>query len=240
MTEIERLENLVGERAAQLAAAESQREEISQRLKTLIPAQMASARAQLQAAQVELDKTLIKAGVDGRIEQFGLQVGDFVSPLMRPAGLLVPSTSGHLRFQAGFTQMSAQVVKPGMIAEMGCITQPFTVIPMVVVAVQDVIPSGQIRPSDTLRDPQNNPPPGSVLVYLEPLYKGAIDRLPAGSNCIANIYTDNHEQLEREDLSAAKRIFLHVVDTIGVVHAAGLRLRLILMPVNTLVFSGSH
>ena len=136
--------------------------------------------------------------------------------------------------------MAAQVIKPGMIAEIGCMSRPFTVIPMVVVSVQDVIPSGQVRPSDQLRDPQFNQVPGSILVYMEPLYEGMAERIPPGSNCLANVYTDNHEKLADETLGFGERAFLHVVDTIGVVHAAGLRLRLILMPVNTLVLTGGH
>jgi len=238
LAEIDRLENLVAEREAQLNAAQSQRAAVIQQIEELIPAQLASANAQLDAALTELEKTVISAGVTGRVEQFGLQVGDYVSPLLRPAGILVPSHSGHNRFQAAFNQMSAQVIKPGMIGELGCMTKPFTVIPMVVVEVQDVIPSGQIRPTDELRDVQTNTSPGSILVYMEPLYKGMSDDIPPGSNCLANVYTDNHERLEHEDLGFWHSAVLHVIDTIGVVHAAGLRLRLILMPVNTLVLTG--
>ena len=238
LAEIDRLENLVAEREAQVVAAQSKRAAVVQQIEELIPAQLASANAQLDAALTELDKTVINAGVTGRVEQFGLQVGDYVSPLLRPAGILVPSNSGHDRFQAAFNQLSAQVIKPGMIGELGCMTKPFTVIPVVVVQVQDVIPSGQIRPSDELRDVQTNTVPGSILVYMEPLYKGMADQIPPGSNCLANVYTDNHAKLEDENLGFWEKAFLHVVDTIGVVHAAGLRLRLILMPVNTLVLSG--
>ncbi|WP_299083160.1 biotin/lipoyl-binding protein [uncultured Ruegeria sp.] len=238
LAEIDRLENLVAEREAQVVASESKRAAVVQQIEELIPAQLASANAQLDAALTELDKTVISAGVTGRIEQFGLQVGDYVSPLLRPAGILVPSSSGHNRFQAAFNQLSAQVIKLGMIGELGCMTKPFTVIPMVVVEVQDVIPSGQIRPSDELRDVQANKVPGSILVYMEPLYESMAEDIPPGSNCLANVYTDNHERLEHEDLGFWESAFLHVVDTIGVVHAAGLRLRLILMPVNTLVLTG--
>lgn len=238
LTEIERLENLVAEREGRLDAARAQQAAVEQQIAVLIPAQRASAAAQLEQAEAELDKTMIVAGVDGRIEQFSLQEGDFVSPLLRPAGILVPSNSGRERIQAGFNQISAQVIRPGMIAEIGCMTKPFTVIPMVVVAVQDVIPSGQVRPSDQLLDPQNSPPPGSILVFLEPLYEGVADGVPPGSSCLANVYTSNHERLEHEEMGMGRRIGLHVIDTIGVVHAAGLRLRLLLMPVQTLVFSG--
>ncbi|AEI94649.1 MULTISPECIES: HlyD family secretion protein [Roseobacter] len=240
LAEIDRFENLVAQRSAQRDAAIAQQAETQERIDSLIPAQKDNALAQFDAANAELEKTVVYAGVTGRVEQLSLQVGDYISPVLRPAGVLVPVTSGRSRFQAGFNQMAAQVIKPGMIGEIGCMTKPFTVIPMVVVAVQDVIPSGQVRPSDRLLDPQNNQQPGSIMVYLEPLYDGTAEALPPGSNCIANVYTDNHERLEDESLSTPHKIALHVIDTIGVVHAAGLRLRLLLMPVQTLVFSGGH
>ena len=46
-------------------------------------------------AQVDLDKTFVRAGVDGRVEQFALRVGDVVNPLMRPAGVLIPEGAGR-------------------------------------------------------------------------------------------------------------------------------------------------
>ena len=238
--EVERQANRLAEREAQLAASRANLEAVRENVDILLPAQKASAEAALAQAQTELDKTLVVAGVSGRVEQLALQEGDIVNPLLRPAGILVPTDSGHLRFQAGFHQLAAQVIKPGMIAEIGCLSKPFTVIPMVVVEVQDVIPSGQFRPTDRLQDPQSNVQPGSVVAYLEPLYAGGIDDLPPGSNCIANAYSDYHDEIENEEMSAPRRAFLHVVDTIGVVHAAGIRLRMLLLPVTTLVFSSEH
>lgn len=237
-SEVERQFNRLKEREAEVHAAEADLKAVKQNIEVLLPAQKASAIAQLEQSQNELEKTMIVAGISGRVEQFGLEIGDIVSPLMRPAGLLVPVDSGHLRFQAGFSQLAAQVVKPGMIAEIGCMTKPFTVVPMVIVGVQDVIPSGQFRPSDQLRDLQDNERPGTITAYMEPLYAGGIDPLPPGSNCIANAYTSNHDRIEHEKMGSAKRIGLHVIDGIGVVHAAGLRLRMLLLPVTSLVFSG--
>src|SRR6267154_2457850 len=60
------------------------------RVSTALPAEKASAEAALAQAQVELDKTVIRAGVSGRVEQFFLRVGEVVNPLMRPAGILIP------------------------------------------------------------------------------------------------------------------------------------------------------
>lgn len=238
--EVERQANRLAESEGALKVAEANLQAVRENAEILLPAQKASAEAALQQAQTELGKTLVVAGISGRVEQFALQVGDIVNPYLRPAGILIPTESGQQRFQAGFSQLAAQVLRPGMIAEIGCLSEPFAVIPMVIVGIQNAIPSGQFRPTDQLVDPQNNVRPGSVVVFMEPLYAGGIDALPPGSNCVANAYSDHHDELEQGDIGGARRVFLHVVDTIGVVHAAGLRLRMLLMPVTTLVFSGGH
>ena len=61
---------------------------------------------------MELEKTIIRAGVAGRVEQFALRVGDVVNPLMRPAGVLIPEGAGRRSLQAGFGQTEAQVTLP--------------------------------------------------------------------------------------------------------------------------------
>jgi len=50
--------------------------------------------AKLAEAQVDLNKTTIRAGVAGRVEQFTLRVGDVVNPVMRSAGILIPAGAG--------------------------------------------------------------------------------------------------------------------------------------------------
>ncbi len=141
-------------------------------LSTLLPAEKASAEAALNQAQVDLDKTVVRAGVNGRVEQFFLRVGDIVNPLMRPAGILIPEGAGQHGLQAGFGQIEAQIMKPGMIAEVTCVSKPFTVIPMVVTSVQDYIAAGQFRGGEQLIDAQQVARPGTLLVFLEPLYQG--------------------------------------------------------------------
>jgi len=59
-----------------------------------------------------------------------------------------------------------------------------------------------------------------------------------GSKCIANAYTNNHELLASGDLGFGESVFLHIVDTVGLVHAIILRIQALLMPVQMLVFSG--
>ena len=68
--------------------------------------------------------------------------------MLRPAGILVPAAAA--RVVAGFGQIEAQVIKNGMIGEITCMAIPFTVIPIVVTEVQDVVAAGQIRPTDQL------------------------------------------------------------------------------------------
>ncbi len=73
---------------------------------------------------------------------------------------------------------------------------------------------------------------------MEPLYEGGTDAIPPGSKCIANAYTNNHERLADPDLGTLDWLFLHMVDTVGLVHALLLRIQALFLPVRELVFSG--
>jgi len=232
--EIERLEKLVQSRLGTLNAAKANQEAAETRLSTQLPAEKASAEAARHQAEVELAKTVVRAGVAGRVEQFVLRPGDIVNPLIRPAGILVPPgvREGLI---AGFGQIEAQVIKPGMIAEVTCISKPLTIIPMVVTGVQDYIAAGQVRSTEQLIDVQQLARPGTLTVLLEPLYKGGLDDVTAGSSCIANAYTNNHDKLENKSLGLFQRLYLHTIDTIGIVHAAILRLQALVLPIKVLV-----
>jgi len=236
--ELDRLTNLLNVREGQLDSARANYSSVEDRIQVQLPAEKDSATARLAEAETKLEESWTYAGVDGRIEQFDLRVGDFVNPLARPAGLLVPLDAGRDRFQAGFSQLAVPVIKRGMVVEMTCLSKPFTVIPMVVIDILDVIPSGQFRPSDRLIDAQDNARPGTLMVIFEPLYAGQTDDIPPGSSCLANAYTSNHDLLEDEGLSTGRRTFLHVVDTVGLVHAIILRIQVLMLPVQSLVFSG--
>jgi multidrug resistance efflux pump len=223
---------------AAVAAAEASKKSAEQRVSTLLPAQKASAEAALDQAQVELDKTVVRAGVNGRVEQFLLRVGDLVNPLMRPAGILIPEGAGQRSLQAGFNQIEAQIMKPGMAAEVTCVSKPFTVIPMVVTNVQDYIAAGQFRGGEQLVEAAQVTKPGTLLVFLEPLYKGGLDDVTPGSSCIANAYSNNHDIIAAKDTGTLRGIALHAVDALGLIHALILRLQAIVLPFQTLVFSG--
>ena len=170
--EIRRLENLVLSREGRLDAAIAARRAVETELAELLPARRATALATVEQAEVELEKTVVTALAAGRIEQFALQPGDYVSSLLRPAGILIPDALDRGLIQAGFDQLSAQVIAPGMVAEVACLSQPFTIVPMIVADVQEVIPAGQFRPSDRLVDVQRRAEPGTVTVFLAPLWEG--------------------------------------------------------------------
>jgi multidrug resistance efflux pump len=187
---------------------------------------------------VELEKTVVRAGVTGRVEQFFLRVGDIVNPLMRPAGVLIPEGAGQRALQAGFGQIEAQIMKVGMTAEVTCVSKPWTIIPMVVTDVQNFIAAGQFRGGEQLLDPQQVRQPGTILVYLEPLYPGGLDGVTPGSSCIANAYSSNHDVIASKDTGALRGAVLHGVDALALVHALILRLQALVLPFKTLVFSG--
>ena len=236
--EIERLETLLATRKGAVDAANSTKQGVEARISTLLPAQKASAEAALAEAEVDLSKTVIRAGITGQVEQFALRAGDVVNPMLRSAGVLIPKGAGRGRLQAGFGQIEGQVMKVGMLAEVACISKPWTVIPMVVTDVQDYIAAGQVRVGEQLIEASSVTRPGTILVFLEPLYEGGLDGVLPGSSCVANAYTSNHELLASKDISAVRRFALHAVDAVGLVHAMLLRIQALLLPIKDLVLGG--
>ena len=129
-------------------------------------------------------------------------------------------------------------MKAGMVAEATCISRPWVIIPMVVTTVQDYIAAGQVplrRAADRSAERQR---PGTILAFLEPLYKGGLDGVTPGSSCIVNAYTSNHDAIADPKTGALKGFALHAVDATGLVHALLLRIQALLLPIKTLVLSG--
>ena len=220
-----------------LDAALASREGVESQIKFQLPAQKASAQATLHEAQVALDKALVVAGTDGVVQQFALRPGEVVNPMLRPAGVLVPERR-VTGLMAGFGQIEAQVIKPGMIGEVTCIAKPWQIVPVVVTEVQNVIASGQVRPTDQLMDIQQFARPGTITAIMEPLYPGQLDDLPQGGHCIANAYTSHHDEIQDPSIGALRRFALHAIDAVGLVHAMILRIQALLLPIQTLVLSG--
>ena len=236
--DIEKLEVLANGRQGAVDAAIATKLSVETRISALLPAEKASAEAALAQAEVDLDKTFIRAGVSGRVEQFALRPGDLVNPMMRPAGILIPDGAGRGMLQAGFGQIEAQVMKVGMVAEAACMSKPWTIIPMVVTSVQNYIAAGQFRGGELLVDAQQAARPGTILVFLEPLYEGGLDGVTPGSSCIANAYTSNHDKISAPGTTRLQGFGLHAIDAVGLVHALLLRIHALLLPIKTLALAG--
>ncbi|MEM9634134.1 MAG: biotin/lipoyl-binding protein [Pseudomonadota bacterium] len=234
--EIERLRLAVVGLQGTLQASKAQRDALAGRLDTLLPAQRASAEAALAQAQTEIEKSTVYAGTNGTVRQFKLKPGDLVNPILRPAGILVPEGSGRGRFQAGFGQISAQVLHPGTIVEITCASKPLSVIPMKVIEVQAVIASGQLRPSDQLIDLQDRARPGTILTVIEPLYAGHADYVPPGSRCIGVAYSSHEKAIEAGEISGFSIFLSRIVDGMGIANAIVIRAQSLLLPVKILVF----
>jgi hypothetical protein len=108
----------------------------------------------------------------------------------------------------------------------------------VVTGMQDYIAAGQIRSGEQLIDAQQVTRPGTILVFLEPLYEGGLDGVTPGSSCIANAYTSNHDLIASGQVGTLKGLALHGVDAVGLVHAMILRIQALLYPIQTLVLGG--
>jgi multidrug resistance efflux pump len=237
--EVERAQVAVDTAQGAVDAAGAGKQAVQSQIDFQLPAAKASAEAALRQAEVELEKTLVVAGTGGIVQQFALRPGDVVNPMLRPAGILVPDRFAA-GLVAGFGQIEAQIMRVGMVGEVACMAIPFTVIPVVVTDVQDVIASGQVRATDQLVDVQTYAQPGSITVIMQPLFAGALDRLPQGSSCIANAYTSNHDALQDPEIGTFRAFVLHAIDATGLVHAAILRMQALILPVRTLVLGGGH
>ena len=99
--DIEKLEVLLAGRQGSLDAATASRQSAMTRVSALLPAEKASAEAALAEAQVDVNKATIRAGVDGRVEQFTLRVGEIVNPMIRTAGILIPEGAGGKPLRQG-------------------------------------------------------------------------------------------------------------------------------------------
>jgi len=239
--ELERLQVAVDGRKGAVDSATAAKQSAETRVSALLPAEKASAEAALAEAQATLAKTTIYASVAGRVEQFALKPGDIVtSMVMRSAGALIPDGAGTKSLQAGFGQIEGQVMKVGMVAEVTCVSMPWKVIPMVVTGVQNYIAAGQYRGGEMMVEIARQGAPGSILVYMEPLYEGGLEGVTPGSACIANAYTSNHDLIASGKIGTFKSIVLHAVDAVGLVHALLLRVQALLLPIKVLVLSGGH
>ncbi len=235
--ELERLQTAVSRAESQRDGAASTLDGAILRQTTLLPAQRESARAVLREAENEISKSTVFAEVDGTMTQFLLKPGDIVNPILRPAGILVPDVSGEGRFIASFRQISASVLKQGMLVEITCPSKPLVVIPMFVDEVQGAIAAGQFRPGDALLDQLDRARPGTLTVFLSPVFPKHLEGIPLGSTCVGVAYTSRANEIDEGEITGFSAFIARIVDGMGIANAIVLRAQAILLPVKALVFS---
>ncbi len=234
--ELERLETAVNRAESQRDSAKSALEGAKLQQTDVIPAQQESARARLFEAETEISLSTVYAEVDGTVKQFLLKPGDIVNPILRPAGVLVPEVTGQGRYAAAFGQISASVLKPGMLVEITCPSKPLTIIPTFIEELQGVIAAGQFRPGDVLLDQQDRSRPGTVTVFLAPIFPEHLIDVPLGSSCVGVAYTSRAQQIEAGEITGFSAFVARLVDGMGIANAIVLRGQAILLPVKALVF----
>lgn len=235
--EIEQLTTALTARQSERNAASAALDATRLQYASVLPAQRASAMAILSEATTEIEKSTVFAGVNGTVKQFKLQVGDIVNPILRPAGILVPSESGRQRFQAGFGQMAAQILQPGMLVEITCASEALTVFPMRVIEIQDAIAAGQLRPTDQLIDIRDRAQPGTILATLEPIFPGHTSGVTPGSACLGVAYSDHSAEIESGEIAGFQAVLMRLVDGMGIANAFVLRIQALVLPIRVLVFA---
>lgn len=234
--ELERLETAVNRAESQRTSAVSALEGAKLQQTSVIPAQRESARARLLEAETEISMSTVYAEVDGTVKQFLLKPGDIVNPILRPAGVLVPEVTGKGRYVAAFGQISASVLKPGMLVEITCASKPLTVIPMFVEELQGVIAAGQFRPGDVLLDQQDRRRAGTMTVFLAPIFPKHLAGVPLGSSCVGVAYSNRAKEIEAGEITGFSALVARLVDGMGIANAIVLRAQAVLLPVKALVF----
>jgi multidrug resistance efflux pump len=226
-SELERAITMVQTREAEVRAAASQLERAKTHADEILPAQLASAQASLDKANITLAKTRTKSRVSGTVEQVTLNEGARAVPMpMSPVLLLVPDREGDARGRivAGFSQVSRTEIYEGMAAEVACesnfsITMKDTVMPARITRVQEPISSGAVAPGGRLMEPGERVKRGQVVVHMDLVHEQHKELLVPGGTCMVQLYTTSLDgELEGS-------VTEHVVAALGIIKAVGLRIR---------------
>ena len=227
VSQLERAQATLDTRQAEVEAAETQLGVAQVQATAVLPAQLASARASLKQAEVELAKTTTYSSVRGVVEQVTLNVGSRAAQAaMSPAMLVVPDRKDaeRGRIVAGFSQVSRTEIYEGMAAEVACesnfnISMRNTILPARIVRIQEAISSGQFAPSGRLMEPGERAQRGQVVVHLDLVHPEHRDLLVPGSGCIVQAYTTSLDG-EMEGTVIARGI-----QAMGIIKAVGIRIK---------------
>ena len=177
------------ERATELA----QRGAGPRRNVDLATAQVDDLKAQLGAAEFELDGTVVRAPTDGYVTQVAVRPGMMaVSLPLRPVMVFVHEERNI--YIGWFRQNSMMRLKKGYEAEIAFDGLPGEVFTAEVEMVFPAIAEGQVSPSGTLISPRTAPYPGRIPVLIavtDERFAEYADRIPAGAFAQTAVYSDH-------------------------------------------------
>jgi len=146
-------------------------------------------KGQLEAAQWNLDKTVVHAPADGYVTNLALRKGARVANLPLAPVMAFIDTSDTL-IAAAIAQIDARYIAPGQEVEVTFKFMPGVVYPGRVETVLQAISSGQTQVSGAAVAPRTlAAEPFVVRIRLDD--QALADRLPAGATGTAAIYTDH-------------------------------------------------
>ena len=108
---------------------------------------------------------------------------------------------------------------------------------MVITEVQDVIASGQVRPTDQLLDVDERAQPGTILTFLEPVFDGSqAYAVPRGSICAGVAYTSHAAEIESGKITGIRALAMRIVDGMGIANAIVIRAQALMLPIRAVIF----
>jgi multidrug resistance efflux pump len=157
---------------------------------------VARLRAELSAAEYDLDQTVTRAPGPGFVTQVALRPGIYVVPVpLRPAMVFVNTGKRDQELGAAFKQNSLQRVKAGDEAEVAFDAIPGRVFQGKVRMVQDAIAPGQLQATGSLVDVEQLTESGRALAIIDLKDDMSRYQLPLGSTAQVAIYTEHLEHL---------------------------------------------
>lgn len=146
--------------------------------------------AELQDAEYDLDRTVVRAPGRGYVTQMALRPGMYVIPApLRPVMVFVHVDDQRLA--AGFRQNALQRVNPGDDAEVAFDAIPGQVFKAKVQSVLDVIASGQLQATGALQDMGVGGEGGRAVALIEVKDNTSQFNIPGGAAAQVAVYTEH-------------------------------------------------
>ncbi len=153
---------------------------------------VADVRAQLAAAQYDLDQSTVRAPSEGQVAYLTLRPGQRVANLPMRSWMAFIDTE-KTEIAVAINQYALRNVRPGQAAEVTFKLKPGEVFPATVDRINYMAPSGQLQPSGQITATSAADPTAEPLGVVLALDGSVMDQslLAGGAKGSAAIYTDN-------------------------------------------------